>query len=252
MPAPEKAVAVVPAAGAGLRMGTARPKQFLELDGKPLLARALAPFEACASITGIVLVVPREEVSFCRREIVGRFGLRKVLSITPGGDRRQDSVRLGLAAAAGCAPLVVIHDGVRPLLSLDLLEGLILAAGLHRAVIAGLPAKETVKEADPGHQVLRTLDRTRLWLIQTPQVFRFEDIAEAHRQALEAGIREAVDDALLVERLGIPVTVIPGREENIKVTTPFDLDLALLLMKRRTDQGVLGDSREEERPSHAP
>ena len=225
----EKTVAIVTAAGAGIRMGGKVAKQFLEFDGKPLLAVTLERFQRCAAVDAVIVVVPSETVGFCRKEIVEAFDLTKVLKVVAGGLRRQDSVRAGIEASKGEYGLVVIHDGVRPLVDVGLIERIVEAAKRFGAVIAALPAKETVKEVGEDGLVKRTYDRRRVWLVQTPQAFRYEDILEAHRRAVQQGWDDVTDDALLMERMGIPVQVIEGSEENIKITTPNDLDQALFL-----------------------
>jgi 2-C-methyl-D-erythritol 4-phosphate cytidylyltransferase len=226
-----KTVAVIPAAGFGIRMKSKRAKQFLSLDGRPILAVTLIHFQECSEVDGIVLVAPPGDVDYCRERIVEEFGLTKVETIVPGGKHRQDSVRLGLQATEGRYDLVLIHDGVRPVIEEGLLTRIMEAARIHRAVIAALPAKETVKEVDERGEVVRTYDRHRIWMVQTPQAFRYHDILNAHHMALAEGWEEATDDAFLVERSGIPVTVVKGSEKNIKVTTPYDLELARFLLR---------------------
>ena len=226
-----KTVAVIPGAGTGLRMGGDTAKQFLEVDGKPILAMTLEKFQACAAIDSIILVAPPKDVKFCEKTIIERYGLNKVNKVIAGGERRQDSVRLGIEASGGEHGLVIIHDGVRPFIEASLIERAVTAAIKDHAVITALPAKDTVKKVDEGGFVLKTYERKLLWLIQTPQVFRYEDIMMAHRRALREGWDEVTDDALLIEKMGIPVKVIPGSEYNIKVTTPQDLELAKYLMK---------------------
>jgi 2-C-methyl-D-erythritol 4-phosphate cytidylyltransferase len=220
-----KTVAIIPAAGSGIRMETKRAKQFLSLDGKPILALALEPFQE-GTVDAIVLVVPKDDVEYCRKEIVEKFGFTKVDKIVPGGKRRQDSVRLGLEATEGKYDVVLIHDGVRPLVEKEVIEKVIEEAMVNRAVITALPAKETVKEVNDLQHVVKTYDRKRVWMVQTPQAFRYQDILKAHRKALKEGWEEATDDALLVEKSGLTVKVIEGSEKNIKVTTPHDLELA--------------------------
>lgn len=225
-----KTVAIIPAAGSGVRMGSDRAKQFLELSGIPLLAVTLKPFQNCPVVDEIILVVPLMDVDYCRKEIVERFELKKVKKIVPGGKRRQDSVRLGLNAAGENGGLVLIHDGVRPAIDEALIKRVIEAATCHRAVITALPAKETLKEINNRHEVVKTYDRKQVWLVQTPQVFRYEDIVAAHQKAFHEDGEEATDDSILIERMGIPVTVVEGSEKNIKVTTPSDLELAQFLL----------------------
>jgi 2-C-methyl-D-erythritol 4-phosphate cytidylyltransferase len=227
--------AVIPAAGAGIRMRGDRPKQFLELDGKPLLVHTLTVFEQSKAVGFVVLVVPEDTVDFCKTEIVARFALSKVRWVVPGGARRQDSVRLGVEACAKDCDILIVHDGVRPLIESPLIE---------RAVDG---ATETIKEVDADGLVRHTPDRGRLWRVQTPQAFRTKDLLEAHRKAFQEGWEEMSDDALLLERTGVPVRVIRGEEENIKVTTPHDLEIARLLLKRRSAAASRGTPESEDR-----
>lgn len=228
-----KTVAIIPAAGSGIRMQSDRAKQFLNIEKRPLLAVTLAPFQDCREVEAIVLVVPSDDVKYCREEIVRRFGFTKVQKVIAGGERRQDSVRFGLEATEGKYDIVLIHDGVRPVIEKGLLRTVIKAAMTHRAVITALPAKETVKEVNDRHEVVKTYDRERVWMVQTPQAFHHQDILKAHRQAIEEGWEEATDDARLMEKLGIPVKVVEGSERNIKVTTSYDLELARFLLGKR-------------------
>ncbi len=227
------AAAVIPAAGAGIRMGADRPKQFLYLGGKSILAVTLGAFERCAAIRTVVLVVPAGELEHCEREVVRGQGLTKVRHIVPGGARRQDSVRRGLEACPPDCDIVVVHDGVRPLVRPGLIEHIVAEAREHGAAIAALPARETVKEVLGGGWVGRTLDRRKLWMIQTPQAFRLSVLLEVHKRAAEQGWEEMSDDALMLERSGIPVRVVEGAEDNIKVTTQNDLEVARFLLEGR-------------------
>lgn len=228
-----KTVAIIPAAGAGVRMGSERPKQFLALEGKPVLQVTLEKFQGCQAIDAIIAVVPSADVDYCKREIVEKHHLGKVRKVIAGGPKRQDSVRLGIEASGGEYGLVLIHDGVRPLIPPDLIKRVVASAKKDGAVVAALPAKETVKEVDEKGLVTRTYDRQRVWLVQTPQVFRYRDILDAHRRALEQGWEGVTDDSLLMEKMGIPVKVIEGSEENIKITTPHDLELARRILQMR-------------------
>lgn len=231
---PNQVIAVIPAAGSGARMGLSRAKQFVDLCGKPVLAVTLSHFQECDLVDKTVVVIPHDDVDYCLKEIVDRYGLTKVFKVIAGGESRQDSVRRGVEAVANCCRWVLIHDGVRPLVTRGLLARVIKAARRFRAVITGLPIKETVKEVDSQGRVLRSIDRRRLWLIQTPQIFRWEDINLAHQQALIHGWEEAPDDAFLIEKMEIPVKIIQGEEQNIKVTTPQDLELARFIISRQS------------------
>jgi 2-C-methyl-D-erythritol 4-phosphate cytidylyltransferase len=231
-----KTIAVIPCAGSGVRMGAGRAKQFLEIGNKSILALTLEKFQACPLIDAITLVVPMADIDFCKKEIVERHRLDKVKSIVLGGERRQDSVRLGLEASEDGYDLVVIHDGVRPFVEVELIEKAIAAARDHRAVITALPAKETVKEVNQAGFVARTYDRRDVWLVQTPQVFRFTDIMNAHEKAVSEGWDDVTDDASLVEKMDIPVKVILGSEYNIKITTPGDMELGCLFLCKTSGQ----------------
>jgi 2-C-methyl-D-erythritol 4-phosphate cytidylyltransferase len=229
----DRTVAVIPAAGMGIRMGGARAKQFIEVDGVPLLAWTLAPFQRSSAVDALIVVSPADEVEYCEREIVKRFGLSKVRRVVPGGPRRQDSVRQGILASMGEYGLVLIHDGVRPVLDEIFIDRIVAQAKQWGSVVAGLPARDTVKEVDAERLVVKTYDRNQVWLVQTPQVFPYPVIWEAHERAL----RErwvATDDGSLVERLGVAVRVVEGSERNIKITTPNDLVLARLFLKDLT------------------
>ena len=227
-----KTAAIITAAGAGVRMGGDQAKQFVDLGGRPVLAVTVERFQVCPDIEGIILVVPPGREEYCRDEIVKKYHLAKVEKVVAGGERRQDSVRRGLEATEGRYPLVLIHDGARPLVSSDLIRRIVKAMNQYRAVIPALTATETIKEADQAGVVMKTHDRRTLWLVQTPQAFRFEDILEAHRRAQKEHWEDMTDDALLMERMGVPVNIIEGSEENIKITTPRDLELARFLIRQ--------------------
>jgi len=218
-------------------MGAGISKQFLELMDRPILAHTLDKFQQCPAINSIILVVPAGDLDFCKREIVEKYNLNKVEKIIPGGVRRQDSVRYGLEASKGECELVVIHDGVRPFIDIELIEKAIAAAKDHRAVITALPAKDTVKKVDQDGFVIDTYERKDIWLVQTPQVFRYKDIMTAHEKAFLEGWDDVTDDASLIERFGIPVKVILGSEYNIKITTPGDMELGRLFLEKTGRQG---------------
>lgn len=221
--------ALIPAAGSGRRMGAASNKQYLMLGDRPVLAHTLARLAALPGIEALHLIVPEGECAYCREEIVARYALPKVRSIIAGGAERQDSVRNGLEAC-GAAPedLVLIHDGVRPFFPAVQIAPLVAAATRTGAALLAIPAQDTVKAVADG-RVVETLDRSRLWLVQTPQAFRMAVIRDAHRRALAAGF-VGTDDASLVEWSGGAVAVVPGSPFNLKLTTPADLALARALL----------------------
>lgn len=222
-----KSFALIPAAGMGKRMGASVNKQYLQLAGMPIVARTLSLFENSPFIDGIYLVIPAEEIPYCREHVVEAFGFRKVLEIVPGGKERQNSVMNGLRALEGHAreeDVVLIHDGVRPFITPELLRESIDAARAAEGALVAVPAKDTIKTVRDGI-VTGTPDREGLWQAQTPQAFRFGIIYGAHRAAEEEGFL-GTDDASLVERRGGKVRVVRGDYRNIKITTPEDLVLA--------------------------
>lgn len=220
-----KAAALIVAAGAGKRMGTATRKQYLTLAGEPILFHTLRAFEACDAITAITLVAPCDELDWVAANIIGPLKLKTSLTLCPGGRERQDSVRLGLDTIDPTHRLVAIHDGVRPLVQVPQIEACLAAAENHGAAILAVPVADTLKKAGPRQMIRETVSRESIWQAQTPQSFDLHRIREAHREALRDGVR-GTDDAALVERMGLPVHLVPGSRRNIKVTTPEDLVLA--------------------------
>lgn len=219
--------AVIPAAGMGKRMGAAINKQYLLLDGRPILTHTLAVFQQCDLIAGVVLVTPEDEIPFCRREVVERHGLTKVLTIVPGGAERQHSVMNGLQALQGRAneqDIVLIHDGVRPFINHRLLQESIAIASSGDGALVAVPAKDTIKVVQDG-LVIDTPDRATLWQAQTPQAFRYGQVLSAHQRACQDGFL-GTDDCSLVEHYGGRIRIIHGSYRNIKITTPEDLVLA--------------------------
>jgi 2-C-methyl-D-erythritol 4-phosphate cytidylyltransferase len=213
--------ALIVAAGKGTRLGADQPKQYLTLAGQPILIHTLKQFDRCSAITDIYLIVPEADRQYCKKEIVGPAELQKPLALVAGGVRRQDSVLNGLTAMAGSDGLVLIHDGVRPFLSLELIEACIAGGKKYGACVPALPVVDTLKQIDATHTISGTLSRDRLYMAQTPQTFRISLIARAHAEARRQGWK-ATDDASLVEQLGEPVHIIPGMRENVKITTPED------------------------------
>lgn len=221
--------ALIPAAGTGRRMGAGGNKQYLELGGRPILAHTLRRLAALDGIDVLHVIVPEEERNYCREQVIARFAPDKVGSVIAGGAERQDSVRNGLAACGASGDdLVLIHDGVRPFFPADRVAALLAAAATDGAAVLAIPAQDTIKEVANG-RVVRTLERSRLWQVQTPQAFRFAVIDSAHRRARAAGFA-GTDDASLVEWCGGTVAVVAGSPYNFKITTPADLALARALL----------------------
>jgi len=221
-----KMLAVVPAAGIGIRMGMSKPKQFIEVSSTPILAFPLIVLNNCDLVNEIIISTIPSEISLCQKNIVERYNLDKVTKVIKGGERRQDSVRHGLEAAEGNYDFALIHDAVRLFLTNDLIESVFKAALKTGAATAAVPMKDTVKMVTKEGFVKATLDRKFLRLIQTPQIFRFKTIFDAHQVALSNGWDNITDDSEMVERLGHPVEIVTGEERNIKITTPYDLRLA--------------------------
>ena len=231
-------VALVPAAGRGLRMGGSVPKQFLSLGGEPLIVQSLRTLQASPVVDQIVLAVPFADVEYCKDEIVSRYRFTKVAKVVAGGAERQDSVRYALTQIPSDTEIVLIHDAVRPFVTQRMIEEVVAAARKEGAAIIALPMRDTVKQVRTDGTIERTVDRTPLWLAQTPQAFRRNWIESAHKKAHAEGIR-ATDDAFLVEWLGYSVAVVEGSGENIKVTRPEDLVIGeAILASRKTNQKV--------------
>jgi len=235
--------AVIPAAGRGERFGKGSNKVFALAAGRPLLAHTLGAFERCGLIDEIVLVVGEGEVDEAGRT-AERYGIGKLRAVVAGGDHRQISVERGLEATDPSASVVAIHDGARPLVRAETIEATVRAAREHGAAVAAVPVVETIKSVGPDDFVESTLDRSRLWSIQTPQTFVRELIVRAYRQARADGVY-ATDDAMLVERLGHPVKLVRGAFDNIKVTTPLDLAFVEMVLTQMQSNSQLSTLNSE-------
>jgi 2-C-methyl-D-erythritol 4-phosphate cytidylyltransferase len=224
-----RVAALVPAAGSGTRFGSSLPKPFVPLRGEPLLLHTLRRLEAAPLVETIVLVAAPDQVDTCWRDVVRAGRLTRVDTVVAGGADRQASVRAGVAALPSWADTVLVHDGARPLVTPDLCAAVAAAADAHGAAVAAVRPKDTVRAEGGG-----TLDRARLWLVQTPQAFRAPLLREAHARALAEGA-SATDDAALVERLGVPIAIVQGSYRNLKVTTRDDLAVAEALLAEEAD-----------------
>ncbi len=221
--------AIVAAAGVGTRMGTPHPKQFMPIAGKPVVIHTLEAFERCAPVEVVCLVAREQEIDRAQR-LLAEHSLGKVIAVIAGGEVRQDSVYNGLLALDG-AEIVVVHDGVRPLVLPESIAAAVDAARVSGAATLATKVQETVKAVSDG-LVVRTVDRGPLWTVQTPQAFRYRLLRDAHEDARAAGI-VGTDDAMLVERLGHQVRVVPGRIDNVKISTAADLALAEAILAGR-------------------
>ncbi|MEE9304900.1 MAG: 2-C-methyl-D-erythritol 4-phosphate cytidylyltransferase [bacterium] len=216
--------AIVPAAGAGVRMEADRPKQFRPLGDRPLLVHTLQRLSDSPLIETVVVVVPADWVAKARSELIEPYGLAKVGAVVAGGAERQNSVAAGLEALGPEVDLVVVHDGVRPFVTEAMVADVVEAARAAGAAVAAIPVAETVKRVADG-AVVETVSRDGLYRVQTPQAFRREVLAEALERARAEGV-VGTDEAALVERFGRPVRVVAGSAVNLKVTSPEDWSLA--------------------------
>ena len=227
-----KVIALICAAGMGKRMGTQIPKPFLCVAGRPILVETLLQFEDAKSVNEVYIIVSKIEEERCREDIIQRYNLKKVTKIVTGGAERQDSVRNGLSAIEGECDVVMIHDGIRPFITPELIDESVLKTWECDATVVAVPVKETVKAVSEAGDVVKTLNRDRLWVVQTPQTFKYEIIRYAHQKAFENNV-QCTDDSSLVELLGTKVRIIKGSYENIKITTQEDLIIAEAFLKQR-------------------
>ena len=213
-------------------MGGSVPKQYLAIGGLPLVVHSLRVLEATPSIDAIILAVPHADVAYCRSDIVDAHRFAKVTTIVPGGEERQDSVRNALGAVDDRVEVVVVHDAVRPFLTVEMVEDVVKAAQAGGAAIVAVPMRDTVKQVSADRVIDRTIDRASLWLAQTPQAFRRDWLQQAHDKARQEGVT-ATDDAYLLEWAGRPVSIVEGSGENIKVTRPEDMVIGEAILAAR-------------------
>jgi 2-C-methyl-D-erythritol 4-phosphate cytidylyltransferase len=225
-----KVIAVVPAAGFGRRFGAGTNKPFITLLDKPLVVWALETLQATKEIAEIIPVFKESDMEEGVR-IVEDYGLSKVKRIAPGGKERQDSVYNGLKLITDKSAVVLIHDGARPLVDKTLIRNTIKGLEGYDGAVAALPPKDTIKETDENGDIRKTLKRQSLWAVQTPQVFYYKRIMDAYEKAMKEGFY-STDDSALVERQGGRIRVVMGSYKNIKITTPEDLDIAELFLKK--------------------
>ena len=218
--------AIVLAAGKGTRMNSKIQKQFLEIKGKPVLYYSLKCFQESPLIRDIILVTGEESLSYCKEEIVEKFGFSKVTKVTAGGKERYDSVYAGLCACEN-TDYVLIHDGARPFVTEEMLERTCFSVKETGVCVVGMPVKDTIKISDRNEMVQSTPERERVWLVQTPQAFRYSLIKESYESILNKDMSGITDDAMIVEQeSGVKVALVRGSYENIKITTPEDLIIA--------------------------
>ncbi|WP_339148329.1 MULTISPECIES: 2-C-methyl-D-erythritol 4-phosphate cytidylyltransferase [unclassified Sutcliffiella] len=220
---------IVLAAGQGKRMKAGKNKQFIELEGKPVIIHTLSAFEEDPYCDQIKLVINDKEKDIFQ-ELFTLYPIKKIKEIIPGGEERQDSVYNGLNSIQS-AEIVLVHDGARPFISQKVIHNLVKKASKEGAAIVGVPVKDTIKRVSSGGVVEETVERSSLWSIQTPQAFRYPILKEAHEKAKMENYL-GTDEASLVERIHIPVHIVEGEYENFKLTTPEDLILAKAFLQK--------------------
>ena len=227
----ERNTAIVLAAGQGKRMHSKVQKQFMEIQGYPVLYYSLHCFQESPLIQDIILVTGEESISYCKEEIVQKYGFTKVSAVIPGGKERYDSVYAGLCECRDCE-YVLIHDGARPFVTEEILIRGLQKAKETGAWVMGMPSKDTVKLSDEEGYVKETPNRKCVWTIQTPQIFSYSLIREAHDSIRQKDMSKITDDAMVVEQeTGAKVALAEGSYQNIKITTPEDLDIAEAFLK---------------------
>jgi 2-C-methyl-D-erythritol 4-phosphate cytidylyltransferase len=223
--------AIVLAAGRSTRMGGSSNKQFIELLGKPLICYSLAAFELCGAVDAVILV-RRPDYAQQAEEVVREFGFQKVVAVTDGGVERQNSVWNGLEKCDPATEIVAVHDGARPLVTPALIQATITSARAHGTGIAANKVVDTIKEANEDKTVIRTVDRTKLWAVQTPQTARLSLLREAYTKVFQEQT-VVTDEAAAVESLGQKVHLVETSFLNLKITTPADLAIAEALLRVR-------------------
>ena len=220
---------IIVAAGKSERMGADVDKAFLSLGTRPVLMYSLQAFEQCPLIDGVILVVRKDRLD-AARGMIQMFGFSKVRKVVAGGASRQLSVMLGLAELKEDVKIVAVHDGARPCVTPALIQETILSAKKQGTGVAAVKVTDTIKEVDRGTLVARTVDRSKLWAVQTPQTFRVDWLNKAYDHAKKKKLT-VTDEASAVEALGEPVHLVPAPATNIKITTPADLALASVILK---------------------
>lgn len=231
--------AIIVAGGSGERFGRAGGKQLARANGRTLLAHTMEAFERCDDVDGVVLVCHPDRIDEYRRAAVEETGARKVIAVVAGGDVRRRSVRAGLAALPPDCTHVAVHDGARALIEPATIAAAFAALDadpMLDGAVVGHPCYDTVKEVDGSGTVLRTPDRSSLWVAQTPQAFRADAIRKAHDRAEREGF-DGTDDASLVERDGGTVRMVQGPRWNLKVTVPEDIEVLEALVRIREEIG---------------
>lgn len=229
-----KITAIVLAAGSGSRMKSKTKKQFMEIKGKPVIWYSLFEFEK-SRVDEIILVTGKEDIDYCKKEIIEKYNLKKIKNVVAGGSERYESVYNGLKEVTG--NIVLIHDGARPLINNEIIERSIEGTIKSDACVVGVPVKDTIKRANKEGYIIDTPNRSELWITQTPQSFKTDLVKMAYKkmkEELEKGNTNLniTDDAMVVEEFTTnQVRFVQGDYKNIKVTTPEDIDIAELFIE---------------------
>lgn len=220
---------VIVAAGAGSRMNMGINKQFIKLEGKEIIAYTIEKFYNNSNIEDIVVVVKEDESEFFKKEILDKYNFKNV-KIAYGGKERQDSVYNGLKLLDEKCDVVLIHDGARPFVSDKIIDKSIEEAKEHKAIVVGVPVKDTIKVIDNDKNIVDTPNRSVLWAVQTPQTFDYNILIDAYKDAFKNKFY-GTDDAMLVERIGYKVKMLEGSYNNIKITTQEDLNIGSQILR---------------------
>lgn len=220
---------VIVAAGTGSRMNMGINKQFIKLEGKEIIAYTIEKFYNNSNIEDIVVVVKEDESEFFKKEILDKYNFKNI-KIAYGGKERQDSVYNGLKSLDKKCDVVLIHDGARPFVSDKIIDNCIEEVKEHKAIVVGVPVKDTIKVIDNDKNIVDTPNRSVLWAVQTPQTFDYNILIDAYKDAFKSGFY-GTDDAMLVERIGYKVKMVEGSYNNIKITTKEDLSVGSQILK---------------------
>ena len=220
---------VIVAAGTGSRMNMGINKQFIKLEGKEIIAYTIEKFYNNSNIEDIVVVVKEDESEFFKKEILDKYNFKNV-KIAYGGKERQHSVYNGLKLLDEKCDVVLIHDGARPFVSDKIIDKSIEEAKEHKAIVVGVPVKDTIKVIDNDKNIVDTPNRSVLWAVQTPQTFDYKILIDAYKDAFKNKFY-GTDDAMLVERIGYKVKMLEGSYNNIKITTQEDLNIGSQILR---------------------
>lgn len=220
---------VIVAAGTGSRMNMGINKQFIKLEEKEIIAYTIEKFYNNSNIEDIVVVVKEDESEFFKKEILDKYNFKNI-KIAYGGKERQDSVYNGLKSLDKKCDIVLIHDGARPFVSDKIIDNCIEEVKEHKAIVVGVPVKDTIKVIDNDKNIVDTPNRSVLWAVQTPQTFDYNILIDAYKDAFKSGFY-GTDDAMLVERIGYKVKMVEGSYNNIKITTQEDLSVGSQILK---------------------